>query len=110
MRRWPDDGQVWQVSAGGGTNPLWARDGRSLYYVAGQRMMSVSFDSTDGVTVGEAREILDGQFSTARGRDFDVDASGRFVSVQRVGGTDDRKIRMLLNWPARVEQLMGDAK
>ena len=34
-----DEGR-WQVSSGGGTEPIWTRDGRELVYRAGTRIMA----------------------------------------------------------------------
>ena len=32
----------WLVSSGGGSEPHWSRDGKELFYVAGQTLMSVA--------------------------------------------------------------------
>ena len=43
VRPYPDaNGGKWQVSSGGGSAPLWAHDGRELFYVANGKMNVVS--------------------------------------------------------------------
>lgn len=42
----PEPGQRVQVSTGGGTQPVWARQGLELYYRTGDRLMAVLFDTT----------------------------------------------------------------
>jgi len=45
VRPFPDvNGGKWQVSSGGGSAPLWARNGRALFYVAGGKMNEVRID------------------------------------------------------------------
>jgi Tol biopolymer transport system component len=45
VRPFPDvNGGKWQVSSGGGSAPLWAHNGRALFYVAGGKMNEVRID------------------------------------------------------------------
>ncbi|MEP7001670.1 MAG: hypothetical protein ABI969_14380, partial [bacterium] len=42
VRPFPDvNGGRWQVSSGGGSAPLWAHNGRELFYVSGKKMYVV---------------------------------------------------------------------
>jgi Tol biopolymer transport system component len=108
VRAYPDDGQVWQISAGGGADALWARDGTELYYVAGTKMMAVPVETRPGLRVGVPTELFDGGFSTSRSRDFDVAADGRFLAVGRAEGKGGGKeIRILLGWEAEVRRVGG---
>jgi Tol biopolymer transport system component/tRNA A-37 threonylcarbamoyl transferase component Bud32 len=105
LRKWPDDGNVWQISTGGGNSPVWSRQGDRLYYTKGQQMMSVAVRTEPAVRIEAPQVVLEGGFSTARTRDFDVDTKGRFVTVSHTGEEDGRRIRMLLDWPERLEGL-----
>jgi len=40
VTRFPRGGK-WQISTGGGKEPMWARDSRELFYRNGQKMMSM---------------------------------------------------------------------
>lgn len=46
LEAFPAGGQRVQVSGSGGTEPVWARDGRTLFFVSGSRLMRVGI--TDG--------------------------------------------------------------
>jgi hypothetical protein len=43
VQRYPPDGSKWQLSADGGTSPMWARNGRELFR-SGNDMVSVTID------------------------------------------------------------------
>ena len=49
---YPGPGGVTQVSAEGGTNPLWSRDGRELFYQNGTKMMAVKVATQPSLSVG----------------------------------------------------------
>jgi serine/threonine-protein kinase len=38
----------WQISSGGGNQPVWSRRGRDLFFVAGDRMMVTEYQNVDG--------------------------------------------------------------
>jgi Tol biopolymer transport system component len=108
VRRYPDTGTAWQISAGGGTSPLWSRDGRELYFVSGQKMMAVPVQTRPAFRAGVPVERLAGGFNTSRARDFDVAPDGRFVAIARGTGEGSRQeIRMLLNWEQELKRLAG---
>ena len=41
MQPYPGPGGKWQISTEGGTEPVWARNGRELFYRSGDKMMAV---------------------------------------------------------------------
>jgi len=88
------DGGKWQVSNSGGTNAVWSRDGRELFYLTPQdTMMAVSVTYAGGaVTLGAPRALfgLRSGFVGA-GNSFypvwDVALDGRFLMVADLGRT-----------------------
>jgi serine/threonine protein kinase/Tol biopolymer transport system component len=45
-------GGKWQISTEGGTNPIWSRNGRELFYAStGRRIMVTSYTATDGAFI-----------------------------------------------------------
>ena len=62
---WPQGARV-RVSFAGGTRPRWGRDGRSLFFVRGTRIMRADLSGSSTFTT--AREVLD----VPGVRDFDV--------------------------------------
>jgi hypothetical protein len=43
------NGGKWQVSTSGGMEPHWRRDGKELFYIAGQKLMAVEVKGDAGV-------------------------------------------------------------
>ena len=86
----PGPGAVTQVSAGGGLNPLWSRDGRELFYQAGTKMMSVKLITQPHLAIGVAQELFrssfDPDYRRSFGREYDVSADGkRFLMLEPAG-------------------------
>jgi serine/threonine protein kinase/Tol biopolymer transport system component len=110
VRSYPDDSSAWQVSAGGGNNPLWSRDGKELYFirVRDSALMAAQVEAGAEFSLGAPRKILDRVLSTSRIGNFDVGPDGRFITVSGEGGdTDQRPIRVVDNWLALVHELSG---
>ncbi len=85
-----NDGK-WQVSAGGGLNPRWSRNGREIFYITTDGLMSVAEVSTQaGFRVGQRSGLFDvDERGLAYGSNYtswDVSPDGqRFVFVQFAG-------------------------
>ena len=66
------------VSTAGGARPMWAHDGRSLYYATGDVLMQVAFDSAAG-KIGQPVVAMRVPSRTAV---FSVTAAGEFIGVR----------------------------
>ena len=89
VQPFPGPGTRQQISSNGGREPLWARDGRSLYYlvpnpppVGGHVVMAVPITVGTTVTYGKPKPL----FSTRYGgtfpvRGYDIAVDGRFLMV-----------------------------
>jgi Tol biopolymer transport system component len=74
--------RTWRVSTDGGRFPLWAPDGRELFYRGGDRWVTVARYTADSIFTVEGRErLFDPGFSEGLfWRSWDVDPAGdRFV-------------------------------
>ena len=114
VEAFPGRGNRIQVSAGGGRNPAWSADGRTLYYLditrAG-RTGAVVFaaDINAGaaaITVGTPRELFrrsDGQ-GCVNARCYDISDDGRFLFRDRAGAKRESVTRMdlVLNWTSTL--------
>lgn len=113
VRPFPDDGSAWQVSAGGGNNALWSRDGSELFFVRVEdaSLMAVGVDEdNDELVLGDPQRLFTGLLSVERAGDFDVAADGRFITVSSEGGSSNGKqIRIVSNWPDLVRAMQGEA-
>ncbi len=53
------DGGKWQVSTGGGYNPVWSFSGRELFYVDGSgQLVAAQVETSSGFQVGERRPLF----------------------------------------------------
>ena len=98
----------WQVSASGGTNPVWSRDGRELFYINGRgEMASVALKPGPTFTAGEPRALFSVSQFTVGGNAgvFDVSPDGkRFVMVRPVAGLGETELVVVQNWFEELKQ------
>jgi Tol biopolymer transport system component/tRNA A-37 threonylcarbamoyl transferase component Bud32 len=99
VRPFPDvETGRWQVTTQGGTAPVWAHNGRELFYIdAGRRLMSVRYASDPGFRV----EGVDALFTIPPGYDlaqvaalYDVDPSDERFLMARVYRGDEQSPRV----------------
>ena len=97
-----DEG-VWHVSVNGGLKPVWARNGRELFYLdPGHALFAIPVE-TSGTTFGFGRpsKLFDTSVDTSgTPRDYDVAADGRFLMVERRMSANQRQqtLVVVLNW------------
>ena len=86
----------------GQRTPVWGRDGRELFYLAGTRMMAAPVDTDLGFTFDASEEVFDGPyFVAAPGRTFDIGLDGRFLMLKPLPAEDTAgapEITIVLNW------------
>ena len=95
-----------QVSTGGGSRPLWSRDGRELfYYVEPGTIMAVPIGSGTELALGRPEVIIQGSYATPlnTGRHYDVSPDGqRFLLLRDAGDTSEDvaspQIILVQNW------------
>jgi serine/threonine-protein kinase len=102
VRAYPDPSRKWQVSSGGGAEPVWDRGAQELFFRAGDRMMVASPGQSSNPYFAEARTLFERKFEkgTMDTANYDVTpAPQRFVMVE----SPDRESRedqlhVLINW------------
>jgi serine/threonine-protein kinase len=96
----------WQISTEGGTQPVWARNGRELFYRGGNKMMAVDIETGSSLTAGKPRLLFETTASMAAS--FDVAPDGqRFLMIQ--GGTrqaEADQIHVVLNWFEDLKEMV----
>jgi serine/threonine-protein kinase len=94
-----DGGTPVRVSSTGGTEPLWSRDGRELFYRHADQMFAVPIVTDPSFQPGVAVRLFARDFQLDPGDNlpnYDVAPDGRFLMVRR---TDDPvDLRVILNW------------
>jgi Tol biopolymer transport system component len=90
---YPSNGRKSMVSATGGTNPVWKRDGTELFYRSGPRMMAVPTRLSPNFTAGKPAVLFRGDFDEP----FDVTPDGRrFIMVKRPPQSPRTRINVVL--------------
>ncbi len=100
----------WKISAEGGKEVVWARDGRELYWRNGDKMMAAGFDDKKSVPPGKPRVIFEhagyvpGLQAMAQ---YDVARDGRFVMVQEGSPPPPPAyLNVVLNWVEELKRLL----
>ena len=107
MQPFPGPEGKWQISTEGGTEPVWARNGRELFYRNGDKMMAVDITTEPTFQAGTPRVQLEGTFrlvAGTQGANYDVSLDGqRFLMVQ---GSDANltQLNVVLNWFEELKQ------
>jgi serine/threonine-protein kinase len=100
----------WQVSTGGGVEPLWAPGGRELFYRAGEKMVLVDVVTEPAFAIGKTRVLFEGDFVlTATGTaNYDVTRDGqRFLMVKPPAQvTRAAQLNVVQNWLEELKRLV----
>ena len=105
VRRFPADQERIRVSTTGGSYPVWARNGRALFFRSGDRLLVVGVKPTaTGLELTTPAPAFAGSLEPQFHETFDVASDGRFLMVRSVG--KDR-IGIILNWTSELPSLEG---
>ena len=100
VQAYPGPGEKWTLSTDGGTEPVWSRDGRELFYRNGYQMMVVPIQSDPVFRPGAPQLLFEGPFETNPGGypNYDVTLDGsRFIMIE-TETTGLNEIHVVLNW------------
>jgi eukaryotic-like serine/threonine-protein kinase len=106
----PGPGARVQVSAGGGVEPVWSRDGKRIFYRAGARMMAATVATaatSPAFTVTSRTPLFEGNYLMAWSphANYDVTPDGReLIMVRSVGG---EQVIVVHNWRQELKKRMG---
>jgi len=105
VRSFPDGKSFRRVSANGGAQAQWRRDGKELFFVEGNSLMAVPVTTTPSLTVGTAKKLFSHDSLPSRvGNTYDVAPNGqRFILCETEAVASDAKIRVVLNWLGEFE-------
>jgi eukaryotic-like serine/threonine-protein kinase len=102
VRAYPGPSGKWQISTEGGREPLWARNGRELFYRTGDKVMAVDITTASSFQAGTPRLLFERKYqSRVLETNFDVSADGqRFLMIQPSDQQAQAatRINMVLNW------------
>jgi serine/threonine-protein kinase len=104
VQPFPGPGPKWLVSTEGGVDPVWARDGRELFYRQDDQMMVVSVARGEEFTADRPRRLFQFRFDTVEnGPNYDVSPDGKWFLMPRgERGPLSAELHLVLNWFAEV--------
>ncbi|MGA9882896.1 MAG: protein kinase, partial [Candidatus Acidiferrales bacterium] len=111
VQSYPGPGGKWQVSTGGGTEPVWNRNGRELFYRSGDKMMAVEVATEPSFSAGKPRMLFEGSYeqTPVTFPNYDVSPDGqRFLMLKAVAQdqTAPTQINIVLNWTEELKRLI----
>jgi hypothetical protein len=104
VRSFPASGAQWQVSAGGGSQPRFRRDGKELFYMSADRKVMAVQVKTDANTFdsGAPRALFETRVLMKDGNQYAVTSDGqRFLINSTMTATGANPINIVVNWTAK---------
>ncbi len=102
-----------QISTDGGDKPLWAPDGKQLFYANGNRIMTVDLNSESGLQPTKPRLLFERTFSSSAtdsgiwGHTWAVFPDGKhFLFVDQPVQPEVRELRVVINWFEELKRLV----
>ncbi len=101
VQPFPGPGGKWQISTEGGNQPVWARDGRELFYRNGDKMMALAVTTQPTFSAATPRLLFEGRYEPSfRGEaNYDVSPDGqRFLMVKSMEQPTPTPLVVVLDW------------
>ena len=98
VRPCPEGAGKWQISAAGGGNPVWRRDGKELYYLSLDfKIMAVPISTSPTFRAGAPSPLF--TIHPGAGQPFDVSADGkRFLVLAGPADPGSPPFSLVVNW------------
>jgi Tol biopolymer transport system component/predicted Ser/Thr protein kinase len=106
IAKFPTGGSKYQVSLGGGSMPLWGKDGKHLYYLdPSQKLMAVDVElGNDLVRTGRPVPLFQtGVRASIGGGGYDVSRDGRFLLLNS-SAESSIPLTLVTNWDAELKK------
>jgi len=112
---YPGPGERIPISTNGGTDPLWRRDGRQLFYRLGDQMMVVDISYRPSLSASKPRVLWKGRYLAGAGSscgmagptsaNYDVAPDGeRFLMIEDASSTaESERLRVVSNWSVELK-------
>ena len=107
VRPFPGPDRRWPVSTQGGTQPVWNRNGKEIFYRIGNKMMGVDVSGSVDLTLSQPRQLFDQRyvFQNVSLANYDVSPDGQqFVMVKDEAGSG--RLNVVLNWTEELKRLV----
>jgi len=95
VQTFPPDGRVWNVSVGGGEEPRWANNDKTLYHRNGDNLYTIDIEyGPNGPVFGAPELVYSGAFENVAGYSYDISPiDGRVLMLK--GAKDPQPVTSL---------------
>ena len=100
VQTFPASAEKWLISTNGGQNPVWAPNGKELFFIAlDGKLMSVAIGGSSTFEPGKPQPVFDTVAArTAPNNDYDVSLDGqRFLFISRMADATS-SLAIVINW------------
>ena len=106
VQPFPGPGGKWQISTAGGTQPVWSRNGKEIFYIAADnKLMAVEVKADPGFEAGTPHALFETHLKAAAWRRYDVSPDGsRFLLNTTSGEERSNPITVVLNWTVELKK------
>jgi len=103
VQTFPSPGGKAPISTGGGSRPVWRRDGRELFYIAADgKLMAVEVKTGSKFEAGAPKPLFD---TRPGGRQFDISPDGRRFLLANVSeDAGHTPMTVVVNWTSQVKR------
>jgi len=99
VQSFPDRGERIQISDQGGMAPMWAQNGRELYYFADDRLMAVPVTTGDQFKAGKPAVLFDLETKDIGHSSCTISPDGTwFAGLRRDPKAKPVEVEVVLNW------------
>jgi serine/threonine-protein kinase len=104
VRAFGEAGAPIRVSPNGGSDPVWSRNGRELFYIQGSRLMAVEVDTRSGFTFKSPVSLFDiAPEAGTQPSAYDVTEDGRFVFLRSSTGVST-PVTLVFDWTSKLKK------
>jgi Tol biopolymer transport system component len=111
VQPFPGPGGKWQISNEGGSEPLWSRNGKQLFYLHSKQVWVVDVQTGSGFSASKPRLLFEqpGYSSSATIRTWDISLDGQRFLMVKMGERKSQPITELVlvqNWFEELKRLV----
>ena len=113
VRPFPGPGGKSQISTEGGTEPVWARNGRELFYRNGDKMMATAIETKPVFAAAKPELLFEGHYASPTSlANYDVSPDGqRFLMIKASEQESaPTQLNVVLNWSDELRRLAPAGK
>jgi serine/threonine-protein kinase len=115
VRPFPGPGGKMQISTDGGREPMWAGDGRGLFYRNGDKMMVTAVETQPVFAATKPKLLFEGHYETGynpfdRGYGVSSDVQGFLMIKASEQESAATQLNVVLNWSDELRRLAPPGK